>query len=553
MIAALPLLLSASLLLPPDRITNEEASRRVDTILSEWKVAGAPGLVAAVVRDGVVAHRGAVGVARAGEEAPLDSSTPFYIASVSKQFTAACVHLLALAGRLSLDEDVRALVPELRSLPQSVTVRQLLHHRSGIRDFYELLIARGEDLDALADPKPILDLLARQKELCFEPGTRFLYSNSGYLILGEIVRRASGKPLAAFAAENLFAKIGMKDSRFRDDASAVVPGLASGHELAGDRQVPREGRFALVGPGGVVTTLEDLLLWDRSLDARTLGGPLVDALQAPAPLRPDDVVDAAIGPYASGLFVGRYRGHRTVRHSGGSFGYKAEFLRLPDDRLTVIVLANASRVEATGIAERIADVYLGESGEEPAPPSAPPLAEFRAFAGAYHDPASHRTWVLTQKDDHVKAVTLGTPPIRLRPAGPRLLRSTGTPVTSDFRFEEGGGDRPARLFVTVDGKADGSFGARKIAPLSADDASALAGSYRCDEIDATVVFEAAGARLAWASPKPSLPIPPFVSIGGDVLISDAGAQVEFERDAQGRVTGGRLSLNRAWGLRLVKR
>ncbi len=550
MIAALPLLLSASLLLPPDRITNEEASRRVDTILSEGKVAGAPGLVAAVVRDGVVAHRGAVGVARAGEESPLDSRTPFYIASVSKQFTAACVHLLALAGRLSLDEDVRALVPELRTLPRAATVQQILNHRSGIRDFYELLLAKGEDLDALADPKPILDLLARQKELCFEPGTRFLYSNSGYPILGEIVRRASGKPLAAFAAENLFAKVGRKDSRFRDDASASIPRLAAGHDLVGDRQVPREGRFALVGPGGVVTTLEDLLLWDRSLDARTLGGPLVDALQTAAPLRPDDVVDAAIGPYAGGLFVGRYRGHRTVRHSGGSFGYKAEFLRLPDDRLTVIVLANASRVDATGIAERIADVYLGESGEAPAPPSAPPLAEFRAFAGAYHDPASHRTWVLTPKDDHVKAVTLGTLPIRLRAAGPRLLRSTGTPVVSEFRFEEG--DRPARLLVTVDGRADGSFGARKIAPLSADDASAIAGSYRCDEIDATVVFEAAGPRLAWASPKPSLPIPPFVSIGGDVLISDVGAQIEFERDAQGRVTGGRLSLNRAWGLRLVK-
>ncbi len=537
----------------------EEGTReKLDALFEEWSAPDSPGCVVGVIRDGDFVYRGAFGSARVGEKTPLTSRTPFYVASMSKQFTAAAVAQLAASGRLTLDDDVRKFIPEIPKYGSPITIRHLIHHRSGIRDYCELMLLAGMDVDAHHDPQRIVDLIARQKALNFEPGTQFLYSNSGYLLLAEIVKRVSGEPLAAYARKHLFDPLGMKDTVFLDDHRKPVLGAARGHEWSGERFAPRETKFDLVGSGGVWTTLEDLLLWDRNFSTKRWGGEaLVRQLETPPPLAPGQRWNASFGPYAFGLIVGELRGSRVVRHGGGSFGFKCEYLRFPDRRLSVICLANASPVDATDLAENVAALFLPDvEGKPPAEAGASvavPLQAIRALLGPYRDPATRRVLVLTARGDALKAIALGAPPMNLHPLSETHLRSTGTATPVDLRFSEPSDGNPRFVTLSADGQTEGVLQACAFSWPARKDIQELAGDYRSDELDSTLTLGIVDDRLTWTSPKPAIPVPPFVGIGADAFISDAGVQIDFTRDSSGRVDGAWISTNRAWNVKLTRR
>ena len=300
-----------------------------------------PGCAYAVTRDGVMLVKGGAGIANLEYRLPITTRTSFYLASLSKPFTAAAVLALEKQGKLSLADSIRKWLPELPAYTAPVTVLHLLNHRGGIRDPMSLAEIAGRRGAAAED-----ELWRRQKSLDFEPGAYFVYSNLGYELLGQIVAKASGKTLAEYAKEAVFDPLGMRRTAFYPDRNAVVPYRATGYSAGQD------GRFRVdgverdsVGDGGAYSTIEDLLLWSRWLE--TSGGPQ------------SKVRSAGVEDYALGLYLNGYRGLPTVGHTGILAGYRVDMLRFIDDKLAVICLCNHSGADAHSMTRRIAEIYLG--------------------------------------------------------------------------------------------------------------------------------------------------------------------------------------------------
>jgi CubicO group peptidase (beta-lactamase class C family) len=243
--------------------SSDQTAARVGAIFARWNKPDSPGCALAVIKDGRIVYKRGYGMANLEYDIPISPSSVFYAGSVSKQFAAMNIALLAQQGKLNLDDNIRKYLPELPDYNPPITIRHLIHHTSGLRDGWELIGLAGRRLDDPYSMDDILELTKRQRELNFTPGERHLYSNTGYWMLGLIVERASGKTLARYAEENIFKPLGMSHTRFNDDHTTILKNRAVGY-------APRkEGGFRLdivnndlVGAGGVWTTVEDLTLWD---------------------------------------------------------------------------------------------------------------------------------------------------------------------------------------------------------------------------------------------------------------------------------------------------
>lgn len=343
-------------------------SRWVDTIFAPYNRHGAPGCAVGIVQRGALTYSRGFGEAVLLNHVKNTPTTAFYIASLSKQFTALSVLLLEQDRKLSLDDDIRRWVPEVPSLGR-ITLRQLLEHTSGLRDYYGLLAINGWRQNELLTEREFLDLVSRQRALNFAPGTEFLYSNTGYALLAIVVQRASGESLRDFAARRIFKPLGMNDTQFRDDHTQAVDREAIGY-------IPQGGGFAVsipqldvVGDGGVFSTIEDLARWDANFDSGVVGGREgMRRMQQTATLR-----DGRSTGYALGLSVGTFGGFRVVSHSGAYGGYRSTYLRFPDEHLSVITLCNVTTMSSQ-LAERVGSLFLGTGvgdGVDPFPSSFP--------------------------------------------------------------------------------------------------------------------------------------------------------------------------------------
>jgi CubicO group peptidase (beta-lactamase class C family) len=343
-------------------------SRWVDSIFAPYNRRGAPGCAVGIVQRGVLAYSRGFGEAVILNHVKNTPTTSFYIASLSKQFTALSVLLLEQDRKLSLDDDIRRWVPEVPALGR-ITLRQLLEHTSGLRDYYGLLGINGWRANELLTEREFLDLISRQRALNFAPGTEFLYSNTGYALLGIVVRRASGRSLRDFAAQRIFGPLGMTNTQFRDDHTQPVS-----HEAIG--YVPQDGGYAVsipqldvVGDGGVFSTVEDLARWDANFDTGIVGGrDGIKMMQQTATLP-----DGRSTGYALGLSVGTFGGYRVVSHSGAYGGYRSTYLRFPEEHLSVITLCNVSTMSSQ-LAERVGSLFLSTGigeGVDPFPSSLP--------------------------------------------------------------------------------------------------------------------------------------------------------------------------------------
>jgi CubicO group peptidase (beta-lactamase class C family) len=331
--------------------------RDVDALFAEWDRPDSPGGVVGVIGNGRFLYQRGYGCTNLAEGIPITPNTVFRVASVSKQFTAACIALLAEAGELSLDDEVGRYFPELPRWETAVNIRHLVHHTSGWPDYLELMAAAGKCDHDYYTGEEVLLMLSRHSEPSFLPGREHSYSNTNYFLLGELVRRVSGLSLRAFAEAHIFQPLGMHHSHFHDDHPEVVPQLAIGY---GPQP---SGGFAMsmtpldiVGDGGLLTTIGDLLLWDQNFYNNRLGQR-----------DPELVAQLVIGglldngrsvPYAFGLEISSYQGEPVIRHSGSFVGYRAEMMRFPLQKLTIICLANLSTIETTMLAQHVADNYL---------------------------------------------------------------------------------------------------------------------------------------------------------------------------------------------------
>ncbi|MFF5208282.1 serine hydrolase domain-containing protein [Streptosporangium sp. NPDC000396] len=351
-----------------------------------------PGLAVGVYADGKALHTSAKGVATVEFGVPIDSRTRFDIASISKQFTAVCLLLLARDGKLSLSDDVRTHIPELR-LDVPVTIAQCLRHTGGLPEWYALQAVTGVPLQVL-DEERLMKIVTGIRRTIFEPGTEFSYSNTGYILAAVVVRRVSGQSLAEFARDRLFGPLGMNDTVFRDDASVPLPRMAFGYTGDGTRADTEE---SAVGDGGVVTSVAGLAPWFGFLaDGRVLGADLREAL-----LERTVLADGAVLPYAHGichLTVGELSAYG---HAGGMHGYVGNLLYLPKPGLGVAVLTNQSGLDPVSISMRLARALTGQ-----APAARPALADAAtgeagrtALLGHWRDPASEATLTLEPAEE----------------------------------------------------------------------------------------------------------------------------------------------------------
>jgi CubicO group peptidase (beta-lactamase class C family) len=386
------------LLLAATPVAAQDArSVRVDSIFTAFASAATPGCAAGVILDGRLVHNRGYGTANLDHGIALDGRSVFYLASVSKQFTAAAIALAEADGYLSVDDDVRTHIPELPEYAARISIRQLVHHTSGLRDYLTLITLSGRRADDHWSDAALLGLIARQRALNFEPGSEYLYSNTGYVLLAEIVKRATGRSLRAYAAERIFRPLGMLDTHFHDDARQIVPRRVVGYSREGERwRVNHWFTFDKVGDGGLYSTVEDLARWDENFYSARVGGQaLLARMHERGVLAGGDT-----NSYAFGLVFGRYRGLDIVEHGGSLAGFRTHVLRVPAARFGAIVLCNSSAATPSQLTRRIADVYLANRMREPAPApsSAPPAAaatpaasddamplhELAGLAGAYH-------------------------------------------------------------------------------------------------------------------------------------------------------------------------
>lgn len=360
----------------PAQAISPTATARIDALFAAWDKPDSPGAAVAVLLDGKAVHSRGYGSAQLEYGAPITPATPFHVASLSKQFTAFAIHLLAQEGKLSLDDEVRRHLPQLQVSGAPITIRHLLHHTSGLRDQWALLMLAGARLDDVITEGDILGLVWRQRELNFAPGDEELYSNTGYTLLAQIVQRVAGQPFAAFAKERIFDPLGMKNTHFQEQYGTLVPGRAYSYEKT-DGKTPEAWRYVAlsysnVGATSLFTTLQDLARWNQNLQDWRVGGPgVATAMLARSKLNSGKEID-----YASGQVHGRMRGLPTLAHSGSDAAFRTMLLRFPTQGLSVLVLANADNLNALDLARKVADVVLDETpGIAPAPAAPPHPAE----------------------------------------------------------------------------------------------------------------------------------------------------------------------------------
>jgi CubicO group peptidase (beta-lactamase class C family) len=400
----------------------------VDKLLSQWDKRDTPGCALAVVKDGKIIYKKGYGMANLELSIPMTPQSVFYIGSVSKQFVSMSIALLAKEGKLSLDDNIRKYVPELPDYGTPITVRHLIHHTSGLRDYLTLLGIAGIDYGTYHEEE-VVELIARQKELNFNPGEEYLYSNSGYFMLAVIVERASGKSLREYAEKNIFKPLGMKNSHFHDDYRMLIKNRASGYfpvEKGKFRNFI--STFDCVGSGGLFTSVEDLYLWDQNFYHHKVGGKeLIDLLHTKGKLNSGEELS-----YAFALGLGKYRGLKTVGHGGALGGYRSVLVRFPEQNFSIICLSNLSSFNPSRIGQRVADIYLADQfTEEKAKPETKPAKkaktsessklvkltpeQLKEYLGDYYSDELQVTFRLAIKEGKLQFVHRNAPENPLRP------------------------------------------------------------------------------------------------------------------------------------------
>jgi CubicO group peptidase (beta-lactamase class C family) len=521
----------------------------VDKLFAEWDRSDSPGCTVGISRDGTTLYEAAYGMASLELGVPLAVDSVLPAASVSKQFTAFSILLLARQGKLSIDDQVRKYVPELQDFGTPLTVRHLLHHTSGLRDAFTL---DGWSIpqDPWGNPNDtMLRVLSRQRGLNFPPGQRFQYNNGGYNLLAHVVRRASGRPLQAFANEHIFKPLGMTSTHFHDDPALIVPRRASSYwkDASGWRLGGENG--GIVGNAGLHTTVGDLLRWQRNFEVPRVGDRALLADMQTVPV----LANGEKSGYAVGVNVGTYRGVPVVEHGGGDRGISTYLARYPEQKLSIAVLCNTDVVPSGILVTRMADLYLG-SALQPvaagttvaAPPESMTLTtgQLADRAGWYIDANGG----LLQIDLHegrlsVRDVEGDDTPFELSPLAVDrfVLMLGGTPVTQLQFGKAASGRDELRVAPVGDASAAQVFEKIRVPPPSVSWLESLAGRYRSDELDVTYTVEARpGGLLIHPVGRPDISVE---SVDRDTFAGRSAGTVRLQRDARQRVTG--FTFNRA--------
>ncbi|MFN0177849.1 MAG: serine hydrolase domain-containing protein [Gemmatimonadales bacterium] len=478
------LLLSLAAPLP---LAGQLASDRIDSVFSAQRGTDRPGCAVGVVQRGRLIFSKGYGMADLAQGLAITPQSVFHVASVSKQFTAMSLVLLAQAGKLSLDDEVRKYLPDFPAYGTPVTIRQFLAHTSGVRDQWNLLMTAGWRLgDDVITEQDVIDIVNRQKVLNFTPGSFWNYSNTGFTLAGTIVKKVTGQTLRQFADSALFKPLGMARTHFHDDNLMIVPGRTRGHTFRSGEWKETVPNYSNAGATSLFTTVVDLARWHHQLDSGIVGGrSAIATLTAPAVLTNGDTLS-----YALGIIRGNYRGVPTVSHSGGDPGYSSHLLHFPNTHSGVSVLCNTSGVaNPSRLAELTADVLLAdELGPVPTPPAMVLGSAVTGDVGLYWSEGPEAVARIVVETDGA-GWRVGNTTIRLRVSGTDRKYLLGNGPASVTLRSDG-----TVLFRSGNGESSVYTKVAEWTPTAADRA-ALVGRYFSPEVDVTWEIKAVGDSL----------------------------------------------------------
>lgn len=524
----------------------------VDSIFTSMNRPTEPGCALSVMRNGAPIYEQGYGMANLEYGIPITPNSVFHVASVSKHFTAMAIELLVNEGKVSWDDNIRDYVPEVPDFDSEITLRHLVHHVSGIRDQWSLLGMAGWRWEAdVVTQKDVLEITSRQRDLNFEPGSRYMYSNTGFTLLAEVVERVTGKTLREFTKERIFDPLGMFNTHFHDDHQMIVENRAWAYKP------DEEGAFGLknsipdfdvVGATSLFTTAHDLASWDRNFYTGRVGGKAaLKRLHDKFILTSGDTLS-----YAHGLIIDEYRGLKTVGHGGADAGYRSHFLRFPEQKFSVSVLCNISSANPGDLARKVADMYLNDQFQESAPEENKKekdkniellsSEELKELAGIYVAQPGDRIHRLQFKNDTLRVV-----------AGPRF------PLVQidEHNFKVLGIGARVKLVpstdtsaakLTLPGNNDTYLRKEPWSP-SGDELRSYAGSYYSSELGTTYEFAHKDTVLMFKHRKlESQQLKPTFKNGFELR----GNSVVFTRDDMGNIDGFKISSGRSWNVRFDK-
>lgn len=363
----------------------EAEIKRVDSLFTPWAKTNSPGAALGIFKDGKLIYTQGYGMSNLEYDIPIKANSVFHVASISKQFTNFAVLLLEEEGKLSIENDIRTYMPEIPDFGKTITIRQLMHHTSGYRDQWQLLAIAGWRLDDVITKEQIMRLIEGQRELNFEPGSEYRYSNSGYSILARLVEKVSGKSFRQFAKERIFKPLGMKDTHVHDDHERIVPNRAYSYRPDGLLYKKSVLSYANDGATSLFTTVEDMGKWINNMLSPTLGESFIQKMRTKGKLNNGDEIN-----YGLGQSVNEYKGLSWAGHGGADAGFRSTVRWYPDHDFGVVVLSNLGSFNPSLKADQISDIFLSkhfveEEKEDEKPVEAVPISakELETYEGRY--------------------------------------------------------------------------------------------------------------------------------------------------------------------------
>ena len=520
-----------------------QAAAPVDEIFAQWDSSESPGCALSVSRAGAPVLSRAWGMADLEHGIPNTPSTIFEGGSLAKQFTSAAVVLLALDGKLSLDDDVRTHVPEVRDYGTPVTLRHLMTHTSGMRDWGSVASISGWGRGARSHRHAhVLDIVSRQSALNFEPGHEYSYSNTGYNLLAVVVDRVSGMPFARFSQERIFEPLGMSDTQWRDDYRRIVPRRSTAYSAADDGFLINRPIEYVHGNGGILSTVGDLQIWNAALTDGRLGGEeFVRMMHDQAILN-----DGRTISYAGGLQVGTFAGVRSITHTGSTAGYRGFIGRYPDQELSVAILCNTGNANPGALGGQVARVFLGDAASpdpEPGEGMSLSAAELEAKAGLYREVDTGDPLRITLEDGALRVgnqrlVAHSASEFQVGAGARRLVfgavANGGRPTIDDYTGEYYDNTwEPVEEFAPTVGQLD-----------------AYSGTFHSGDAETTLVVAVEDGRLvAWRRPDARFELEPVYE---HAFNAGGLGRLRFDLGADGRATAFGMRQGRVYDMRFER-
>lgn len=527
--------------------TNE----KVDKLFTSWDNNKTPGAAIAIVKDGSIIYEKGYGSANLEYDVPISPSTIFHIASVSKQFTVFSILLLEKEGKISLDDDIREYIPEVPDFGKTITLRHLASHTSGLRDQWNLLAMAGWRLDDVITKEHVLKLVSKQKDLNFTPGDEFLYCNTGFTLLAEVVARVSGKSFAEFTKARIFEPLKMSNTLFYDDHEKIVKNRAYSYYSDNSSYKKSVLSYANVGATSLFTTAEDLSLWALNFSSIKIGdAEIINKMNTPAVLNNGKTFGGALGQ-----FVGNYKGLKEIQHGGADAGYRSYLTRFPDQNFSVIVLSNNAAFGTGSIAHKIADIYLEDQiiveTEDDAIDEASKSEGFsvdektlNSYIGDFELQAGFIISI-TEEDGQLFAQATGQPKLSLEPLSTTEFSIVG--VEAKIAFSAMSNENAELLKLHQGGRI---MDAPRVEPFdkSALKLSEFTGRFYSEELSTTYNFSVVGEKLiAQHSRLSDIELNPTKEdmFSGNIWFF---GQTEFIRDVNNVIIGCKVSSGRVRNL-----